>query len=308
MKHDRLFKTLLEAFFADFLLLLVPASAGRLRLAELSFLDKEQCTEWPDGERREVDLLVRVPVEGSAEVLLIHVEIEARSRAGMGLRLWKYYNQIRQRHNLPVLPILVNLRGGRAGAGMGVLEEGFEPLPTLVFRYRVLGLARCPAGPWLARPEPVAWALAALMDPGPLSRAQLKVECLRRVRDWTGTGLHKDLLVNWMESYIQLTGEDAAEYERLLSRSDNKEIDKMQLTWAEKLEAKGEAKGVARTVDQMRRAVLRSIEDRFGEVPESVRQRVAAIQAPVPLVKLASRVLVAESPADLFSRRRLPRH
>ena len=111
---------------------------------------------------------------------------------------------------------------------------------------------------------------------------------------------------------IQLTGKDAAEYERLLSRSDNKEIETMQLTWAEKLEAKGEAKGVvkerARSLESFRRAVLRSIADSFGEVPESVRQRVAAIQAPEPLVKLAGRVLVAESPEDLFSRRRLPRH
>jgi predicted transposase YdaD len=90
----------------------------------------------------------------------------------------------------------------------------------------------------------------------------------------------------------------------------------MQLTWAERLEAKGREEGRAegraeervRSLEGFRRAVLRSIEERFGEVPESVRQRVAAIQAPEPLVKLAGRVVVAESPADLFSRRRLPRN
>lgn len=59
MKHDRLSKKLLETFFADFLRLIAPDAARRLRLGETSFLDKELCTDWPGGARREVDLLVR---------------------------------------------------------------------------------------------------------------------------------------------------------------------------------------------------------------------------------------------------------
>jgi len=307
MKHDRLFKRLIEVFLAEFLLLLAPAAARRLRLGEPVFLDKEQCTDWPDGEWREVDLLARVPVKGSEESLLVHVEIEARARPGMGRRLWGYFMQIRQRHHLLVLPILINLRGGPAGVGLEILEEGFEIIPTVVFRYRVLGLAKCRAAEWLPRPEPVAWALAALMDPGSWSRAELKVECLRRIGQWDGTGFRKDLLVNWIESYVQLTGRDAAEYQRLLSLKDNKEVQEMELTWMEKLEAKGVAKGKAeekaRSMAQMRQAVLRRIEERFGAVPERVQARVQAIRAPEPLIEMAERIWLVESADDLLSRR-----
>lgn len=145
MSHDQLAKTLIATFFSDFLLLTVPDSARRLRLGETSFLDKELYIDWPKGRRRELDLLARIPAEDGEAVLLVHVEIESRARSGMDQRLWRYYMQIRQQHNLLVLPILVNLRGGRPGIGMKVLEEGFEPLPTGAFRFWVLSLSGCRA-------------------------------------------------------------------------------------------------------------------------------------------------------------------
>jgi hypothetical protein len=234
----------------------------------------------------------------------------------MAQRLWGYYMHIRQRHNLLVLPILVNLRGGRPGVGLEVLEEGFEPLATGVFRYRVLGLSGCRAAEWLPRPEPLAWAFAALMDPGTWSRAELKVECLRKVRRWGDTGGRKDVLINWIETYVQLSGEDAAEYQRLLRLKDNEEVRQMEQTWLGKAEARGIAKGIekgraagvregkAQAVEQMRQLVLQRIEQRFGAVPARVAARVRAIRALEPLGRLLEELATAKSADALFSRRR----
>jgi hypothetical protein len=325
MKHDQLAKTLITAFFADFLALVAPASARRLRLAEASFLDKEFFTDQPTGDRRELDLLARVPEVESGRSLLVHIEIEARARAGMGERLAEYYTHIRQRHRLLVLPILLNLRGGRPGLGSVLLEEGFEAEATRTFRYRVLSLSGCRAAEWLPRPEPLAWAFAALMHPGTWSRAELKVECLRRVGSWEGAESRKDVLINWIESYVQLAGEDAAEYQRLLSQKNNEEVQEMELTWMEKLEARGRkmglkqgvekgraeglAKGVregkAQAVEQMRQMVLREIERRFGAVPERVSARVRAIRSLEPLGRMLKDLALVQSADDLLARRRL---
>jgi hypothetical protein len=322
MSHDQLAKTLISTFFPDFLRLAVPDSARRLRLGEASFLDKELYTDWPTGRRRELDLLARVPVEEGAMVLLIHIEIEARARTGMDQRLWGYYMQIRQRHNHLVLPILVNLRGGRPGMGLEVLEEGFEPLPTGAFRYRVLGLSGCRAADWLPRPEPVAWALAALMHPGSWSRAELKVECLRRVRQWEDTDLRKEVLVNWIETYVQFSGEDAAGYQRLLDLEENREIRQMELTWLGRAEArgikkgrvegiekgmekgvkKGRAQGRAEAVDQMRQVLLRRIEKRFGAVPERVLAKVRRMKTVESLAEMLEELPLLRSADDLLSR------
>lgn len=86
----------------------------------------------------------------------------------------------------------------------------------------------------------------------------------------------------------------------------------MELTWLEKAEARGEARGEvkerSRLVDRMRQAVLRSIEERFGEVPERVLAKVRTIRAPEPLIELAGRVPIVKSADDLLSRRRQPRN
>ena len=141
--HDQLSKSLLKTFFADFLCLIDPELVPCLRTGNATFLDKEVFTDWPAGDRREMDLLAEVPVEGEDLPLLVHVEIETESRAGMDRRLWHYYMQLRLRHGLEVYPVLLNLRGGPPGIRPGILREGFNGKMTAVFLYRQLGLSGC---------------------------------------------------------------------------------------------------------------------------------------------------------------------
>jgi hypothetical protein len=316
--HDQLSKSLIKLFFTDFLRLVDPESAPRLRTGEAIFLDKEEFTDWPTGDRREMDLVARVPVEGVDLPLLVHVEVETDFHSGMDRRLWQYYMQLCLRHELPVLPILVNLRGGRPGSYQETLRESFDGKTTAVFHYRVLGLSGCSAEEWLARPEPIAWAFAALMRPGRWSRAKLKLECLRRITTSDVVGLRKQILVDWVETYVQLPGQDALELQRLLDLEGNEEIKTMELTWLGQAEARGIEKGIEtgiergrkegmaqaeaatrQAVGRMRRVVLRQIEQRFGAVPAKMRLKIEAIDSLEPLADLAERVLVVDSAGEL---------
>ena len=312
MRQDQLSKSLIETFFPDFLHLAAPEAALRLRLRDASFLDKELFTDWPVGRRRELDLLARVPLEGGPlgggnMHLLVHVEIESRVRAGMDQRLWRYYMQLRLRHDLLVLPILLNLRGGRPGVASETLEEGIDLAPTGSFRYLALGLSGCRAEDWLSRPQPVAWAFAALMRPGKLSRAELKMECLRRIERSQVSGWHKEVLVNWVQTYVQLSENDAAEFRRLLELKKNKGVRGMQLSWLGKAEAEGMKKGLQKgriqgekqSAARMRRAVLQLLKGKFGPVPPPVRQRLRAMDSIEPLAQVVERVPLARSIDDL---------
>ena len=193
-------KEILRAFFADFLSLVLPGVARRLNLGKQDFLDKELFTDWPYGKRREADLLARVPARGTGKSpVLVHVEIEARTRAGMDLRMWGYYMQARLRHCLPVVPIVLILQGGPAGVHRQVRKES-STLYTAGFRYHAFGLSRCQSEDYLSRPKPLAWALAALMRPGRRTRAELKMACLRRIATADLTDNQSLLLVNFVET------------------------------------------------------------------------------------------------------------
>lgn len=298
--HDQLAKNLFETFFTDFMHLAAPEAAARLRLPEAVFLDKQAFTDWPEGDRREMDLLAEAPVkEEAGESVLVHIEIESSARAGMAMRFWRYYMQLRLRHDLQVLPILVNLKGGRPGVRRERLKEGFEEWETASFRFRVFSLSGCSAKDYLALSEPLAWALAALMRSGRWSRAEHKLQCLRRIAEAEMPGGHRWLLGNWVETYLQLRGREVTEYARLRDLEVNREVKVMEMTWEERMEEKytqkGLEKGLAQGLDALRGVVLRLLRHRFGVVPASVQSKVEAIDEIAPLSDLAERVLEIDS-------------
>jgi hypothetical protein len=100
------------------------------------------------------------------------------------------------------------------------------------------------------------------------------------------------LLVNCVENYLQLTDEEAVELEALLARKENREVQAMAMTWSEKLEAKGEAKGRG---EGAREILLSLLAERFGPLPEGARRQVEEISSLQRLTQLAKRVLTAHS-------------
>src|SRR4029079_3721261 len=94
---------------------------------------------------------------------LIHVEIEARFSPKLGPRLADYYMQVRLRHRRPVLPIALCLRRGKPGITLQAIVDADLGPEIGCFRYYTLCLEKTRAEDFLARDEPLAWALAALM-------------------------------------------------------------------------------------------------------------------------------------------------
>jgi hypothetical protein len=156
---------------------------------------------------------------------------------------------------------------------------------------------------WWKASKSWTWALAALMRRGRWSRAQHKIECLRRIAAADLSGSHRWLLGNWVETYLQLNDRETAEYARLCELTVNQEVKAMEMTWAERMEEKytqqGIEKGIEKGIEALRRVVLRLLSQRFGSVPETVRRRVEKIEAMEPLENLHERALEVKSIEDL---------
>ena len=291
--HDRLFKTLLRAFFEDFLELALPHLSGRLKGEAAEFLDKEVLTDLPGRSRRELDLVAKVPARGSSpNIVLIHVEIERTFRASTARRLWRYYLHLLLRHQLPVVPVVLFLRGGPPGPEARVHRE--EVLGTVVaeLHYTAMGLSRAQAESWLERPQPLAAGLAALMKPSALSPAEHKLACLSRIATAKLDEARRFLLVNTVETYLQLKETDQSAFRKLLGRPTHREVHAMEMTWADKIAAEAETKGL---LSGGRRIVLSLLERRFGPLPAATVGRLEAIDDPQVLERIGHDLLDAES-------------
>lgn len=294
--HDRLFKDLIHRFFRDFLKLAAPELAEKLPLAGMRFLEQEVFLDWPSGKKRQVDLLVRIPRRKSG-AWLVHVEIEARFRPRIAGRLWAYFLLLRSRHNAPVATVLVCLRDGPPGPCRQTFDDTIGEQRRL-FDFTVFSLSRCRAEEYLERPEPLAWGLAALMSHPAGQKADLKLACLRRIAEAKLSEVETSLLVNCVQTYLQLTPAQAARFEALSSREANQEVRAM-MTWADRMMAKGRRENQRENATRNRQLLVRLLTQRFGEIPPPVRRRIGSIRSFERLAQLAEQVFVVKSFREL---------
>ena len=114
MSHDQLFKQFLREFLRDFLGLFFPEVEARLDFDALRFLDTESFTSFPEGSSRTADVVAQVRTRKRAELLLVHVEVEATRKQAFRQRMFEYFALLWTKHQVPIIPIAVYLRGGRS--------------------------------------------------------------------------------------------------------------------------------------------------------------------------------------------------
>ncbi len=288
--HDPLFKSLLRTFFAGFLRLVAPATAERLDLSAPVFLDKEFPAFGPPAGSRVVDLLARVPLkDAGGNAILVHVEVEARARRGIGERIRNYHRWIQARHEGQILSIVVFIKGGKGGVHEESLDRDLAGPGLSSFRYLSFGLSPCSGVEYLANPEPLAWALVSLMDRGKWRKAELKMSCLARIAEAPLSEVERAELVNCVESYVRLTPAEAEEF-LLLGTPENRRAPAMlyRMSWKDEMLLEGERRGI-------RRVLCDQLEDRFGPVPEEIRSRIEAIRSLDRLQRLARKLPSAKS-------------
>jgi len=303
---DQLFREIIPAFPADFARLVIPRVARQLDLTALDFRREEYFTPSPrSGRPRRPDLAAKVPTLDGSDVLL-HVEIESRFRTARLPRLCEYNQLLTLYWKCPVHTQVVYCRGGPPGVRRNVYRVRSLGRTLSTFHYDSLGLSGASAEEYLARPERLAWAFAALMRPGALgSRADLRLACLRRIvgaRELREN--QRFLLFNFVATVIESDRGLAEEYDELFKRARNQEVREEMMTWADKMKAKGREEGREEGLREgrqqgMQDLVLGLLEQRFTPLPKRVARKIRAIDSTTRLTELAKKAPVAKSLAEM---------
>ncbi len=289
--HDQIMKELITAFPAPFLELAAPDLCRRLSPETVAFEPMEHYPGSPSQRERRPDLVARVST-GAGEEVVVHVEIELKYRASVPPKVLRYHRGLSLHYELPVHSVVMYLRGGPPGAASKVYRERSLGRTVVAFHYDSLGLSKAAVAAYLARPQPLAWALAALMRPGKgQSRARLGLACLRRITaDPDLTDSQRRQLCNVVTTYVELDERTAQELQELLAEKENKKMQEMITTWAERMETKGLERGRKEGREALRALLLRLLSQKFGRQPAAVRGRVAAIESAEELSRLAEKV------------------
>jgi len=286
--HDQRFKAILREFFADFLNLFFAKWAERLDLSRVEWLEQELMPDPPDGERHIVDLIAKLPTlepVGGECLALVHVEIESPDRTTLlKPRLPRYYAYLRERHGLPVLPIVVYLKVGLEGIGEDTVVEKFWELEVNTFRYLYVGLPGLDAETYLRGDNWLGVALSALMKLPKHKAAEYGAEALRRLSEAAPlTEQQRFLLGDCVEAYLPVDPLAVLQFHGTIERNSTQGVRAMNKTRYElALEAgieqgieRGIERGIEQGVDRGRRLGLLEVleaqlDTKFGPLPAEV--------------------------------------
>jgi hypothetical protein len=296
--HDQRFKTLIREFLREFIRLFFPTWYARFDFDRVEWLDKEIFLDPPQGEKRTLDLVAKVPVkqvvaaqrpgQPDSYILLIHIEVEADDRlTRIRPRMHDYYKGLRDRYQLPVWSLALYLRVGLDGVGWDVYEEYLWEERVLQFKYPYVGLPALQAERYVNSEVVLGAALAALMRVPEEQRAVLRAQALHRIGQSGENDYRQYLLLEFVEAYWQLSPSQQQEFDRLMETAPYRETRTMMLTSFEK-----------GTIEGQRRLLQKQLEKRFGPLPPAVVERLRSWPYE-DLEELGERLLEAHSLKEL---------
>jgi len=130
-QDDRLWKSILETVFEEFLLFFYPNANDIFDFSKgVTYLDKELDLLFPpeEGARgvRFVDKLVKVYLkDGSEKYILIHIEVQSqKGNNDLEKRMFRYFYRVKDKYDVPVMAIAI-LADGNTGYRPRVYAEEF---------------------------------------------------------------------------------------------------------------------------------------------------------------------------------------
>jgi hypothetical protein len=201
--HDRIFKEYLRRFLPQFLRGFSPDVAAHLDLSHYTPLDQELLSNFPNQKLRIVDFVAEVKtIGGEDEIILVHIEVEARKLDTLPRRMFEYYALLRSLRQKRVLPIALVLIPNSGGLTWQIYEEELFGHELVSFHYGQVGLADLPAVDYAVHPDPALAALSALMNYKDNNPAEIKLSTIQKVGGSDLTIGDKLFLINVVGTYM----------------------------------------------------------------------------------------------------------
>lgn len=259
-----------------------------------------------------MDLVAEVPTrDGSPPLVIVHTEVERDFGVAMDRRLFRYFAHLKIKYDRPVIPIVLFLRGGPAGVGARTYRDAFGDFVVNEFTYCAIGLSRAALDDFVAT-SPLGPALAACTRGDDLPRYERKYRCMEAILDAEVDDAQRLLLLNAVETYLELDKKQHLQYTRRVEQSSKREeVQDMETTWADRLRETGRLEGLEtgrlegteagrqEGVAVARRLLLELMTSRFGPLPAAVEQRFAALDDLAEISAWSDRVLRAGSLTEL---------
>jgi Domain of unknown function (DUF4351) len=226
--HDQLFKQLLTTFFLEFLELFTPEFFAAIDPQSLEILPLEYFTDIEAGERKAMDVIVRVNLlgrpnapESSRVSVVVNCEHQSSTQANFHRRMFFYFAQLHRKYLQPVYPIALFSFDQPYRSERDSYQVRVPGLQVMDFNFLTIQLNRLDWRAFLTQRNPVAAALMAKMKIDPEDRPKVKVECLRMIANLKLDKARTFLISGFIDNYLRLNPVEEQQFQV--------EVDKIKL-------------------------------------------------------------------------------
>jgi hypothetical protein len=252
--HDQLFKQLLTTFFLEFLELFTPEFFAAIDPASLEILPLEYFTDIDAGERKAMDVIIRVNLLGrpnapasSRVSVVVNCEHQSTTKADFNRRLFFYFAQLHRKYLQPVYPIALFSFDEPYRPERDSYQVRVPGLQVMDFNFLTIQLNRLNWRDFLKRPNPVAAALMAKMEIAPADRPRVKVECLRMIAKLKLDKARTFLLSGFIDNYLRLSPIEEQQFQvevdRIKLPQERENVMELTTSWMEKGIVQGRESG-----------------------------------------------------------------
>jgi Domain of unknown function (DUF4351) len=252
--HDQLFKQLLTTFFLEFLELFTPEFFAAIDPASLEILPLEYFTDIDAGERKAMDVIIRVNLLGrpnapasSRVSVVVNCEHQSTTKADFNRRLFFYFAQLHRKYLQPVYPIALFSFDEPYRPERDSYQVRVPGLQVMDFNFLTIQLNRLNWRDFLKRPNPVAAALMAKMEIAPADRPRVKVECLRMIAKLKLDKARTFLLSGFIDNYLRLSPIEEQQFQvevdKIKLPQERENVMELTTSWMEKGIVQGRESG-----------------------------------------------------------------
>jgi Domain of unknown function (DUF4351) len=279
--HDQLFKQLLTTFFLEFLELFAPELFAVIDPHSLEILPQEYFTEINAGERRAMDIIVRIDLLGrpnapaSSKVsVVINCEHQSSSETDFHRRMFFYFAQLHREYLQIVYPIALFSFDQPFRAEQSRYQVKAPGLQILDFNFLTIQLNRLDWREFLSRSNPVAAALMAKMKIDPADRPKVKVECLRMIANLKLDRARIFQLSGFIDSYLRLNPVEEQQFQvevdKIKLPQERENVMEITTSWMEEGMIKGRESGE-------RALVIKLLTKKVGNLSPEILSRVSSL-------------------------------
>ncbi len=292
--HDRLFKELLEAFFAEFMELFFPDAYQAIDFTHLKFLQQEVFTDVTAGGRYEADIIVETSLKTEPGLILVHVEPQAYVQKDFNERMFIYFSRFYEKYRRKILPIAV-FSYDQERDEPDTFNQCFSFLDVLLFHFYKLELKKLSWRDYVHRDNPVAAALLSKMGFSEEEKVQVKLEFLRLLTRLKLDPARMELITGFFEFCFKLNSQEEEQLFQELGRINQKEADLiMQITtsWHEKGKIEGKAEG---KIEGKIEAVCKFMARKFNADTCEIKKDIQRVASPELLDSLMEELFAAST-------------